>query len=218
MVVIGLTGSIGMGKSNAALALRKLGVPVHDADASVHRLLGPGGRAVKPVAEAFPGVLVAPENGRKPYIDRRRLGDMVFGDTAALRKLESILHPMVRRSSREFLAAAARRHQRVVVLDIPLLYESGSERTVDAVMVVSAPPALQRQRVMARPGMTEEKFRAIVARQVPDRVKRRRADFVVRTGSHRGATFRQIARILAEVKAGKVRPRHWPPHRLPPYF
>ena len=194
MIVVGLTGSIGMGKSNAALALRRLGIPVHDADGAVHALLGPGGRAVRQVAAAFPRALA----GNR--IDRKILGDLVFGDTLALRRLEAILHPMVRQSSRVFLAAAARRRDRVVVLDIPLLYESGSEKAVDAVIVVSAPKQVQRQRVLARRGMTEEKFRAILARQVPDTKKRRRADYVVTTGGHRGETFRQLKRIVGQLK------------------
>ena len=137
MIVVGLTGSIGMGKSNAATALRQLGIPVHDADAAVHTLLGPGGRAVAKVAEVFPQALAG------NWIDRKVLGDLVFGNTPALRRLEAILHPLVRKSSREFLAAAARRHAPIAVLDIPLLYESGGEKTVDAVIVVSAPRHIQ---------------------------------------------------------------------------
>jgi dephospho-CoA kinase len=199
MIVVGLTGSIGMGKSNAAHVLQRLGVPVHDADGAVHALMGPGGRAVRKVAEIFPQALA----GNR--IDRKVLGDMVFGDTPALRRLEAIIHPLVRQSSRAFLAAARRRRARIAVLDIPLLYESGSERSVDAVIVVSAPRQIQRQRVMARPGMTEEKFRAIVARQVPDAEKRRRADYVVLTGGHRGETFRQLKRIVGELSVRKFR-------------
>jgi dephospho-CoA kinase len=195
MIVVGLTGSIGMGKSNAAHVLRRLGVPVHDADGAVHKLMGPGGRAVRRVAEAFPQALA----GNR--IDRKLLGDLVFGDTPALRQLEAIIHPLVRQSSRAFLDAAARRRMRIVVLDIPLLYESGGDKAVDAVIVVSAPRQIQRQRVMARPGMTEEKFRAILARQVPDAEKRRRADYVVFTGGHRGETFRQLKRIVGQLGA-----------------
>lgn len=194
MIVVGLTGSIGMGKSNAAQVLRRLGVPVHDADAAVHRLMAPGGRAVHKVAEQFPQAL----SGNR--IDRKILGDLVFGDTPALRRLEGILHPLVRQSSRAFVAAAARRRLPVVVLDIPLLYESRGEKSVDLVIVVSAPRTIQRQRVLARPGMTEEKFRAILARQVPDVEKRRRADYVVLTGGHRGETYRQLRRIVDELK------------------
>jgi dephospho-CoA kinase len=170
-----------------------MGIPVHDADAEVHRLLGPGGRAVKPVGDAFPAALA----GNR--IDRKILGDQVFGDTPALRRLEGIIHPLVRRASRNFLRAAARRGVPLVVLDIPLLYESRGERTVDVVIVVSAPFLVQRQRVLARPGMTEAKFRAILARQVPDSEKRRRGDFVVRTGGHRGDTYRQLQRIVRRI-------------------
>jgi dephospho-CoA kinase len=195
VIIVGLTGSIGMGKSNAAHVLRRLGVPVHDADAAVHKLLGPGGRAVAKVAELFPRAL----SGNR--IDRKVLGDLVFGDTPALRRLEGILHPLVRQSSRAFVAAAARRRLPVVVLDIPLLYESRGEKSVDLVIVVSASKQVQRQRVMARAGMTEEKFRAILARQVPDVEKRRRADYVVLTGGHRGETYRQLRRIVEELKS-----------------
>ena len=201
MLVVGLTGSIGMGKSNAALALRQLGVPVHDADRAVHALMEPGGPAVRKVAEAFPQALA----GNR--IDRKILGDLVFGNTPALRRLERIIHPMVRRSSRAFLDAAARRGDKIAVLDIPLLYESRGEKTVDAVIVVSAPSHIQRQRVLARPGMVEEKFRAILARQVPDVEKRRRADFVVKTGGHRGETFRQLKRIVHRLKTHGLKRR-----------
>ena len=194
MIVVGLTGSIGMGKSNAAHVLRRLGVPVHDADGAVHALMGPGGRAVRKVAEVFPQALA----GNR--IDRKILGDLVFGDTPALRRLEAIIHPLVRQSSRAFLAAARRQRARIAVLDIPLLYESGGDKSVDAVIVVSAPKQIQRQRVMARPGMTDEKFRAILGRQVPDAEKRRRADYVVATGGHRGETFRQLKRIVRELR------------------
>ena len=194
MIVLGLTGSIGMGKSTAADMLRRMGVPVHDADASVHQLLGSGGRAVRPVAALFPEALAGDR------IDRKRLGDRVFGDTAALRKLESILHPLVRRSSQEFLASAARRRVPIVVLDIPLLFESGIEDTVDGVIVVSAPAAIQRQRVMRRPGMTEAKFRDILARQVPDSVKRRRATWVVQSGLGKGRTRQQLAHVIRDAR------------------
>jgi dephospho-CoA kinase len=199
MVIAGLTGSIGMGKSNAAMALRQLGVPVHDADAAVHGLLGPGGRAVGKVAALFPEAL------KGDRIDRKLLGDRVFGDTTDLRRLEAIVHPLVRQSSWAFVTAAARRRERLVVLDIPLLYESGAEKTVDVVIVVSAPPQIQRQRVLMRPGMTVEKFQAILSRQVPDVIKRRRADYVVRSGGHRGETFRQLKRIVRGLKSGNRR-------------
>jgi dephospho-CoA kinase len=211
MIVVGLTGSIGMGKSNAASVLRRLRVPVHDADAAVHRLLGPGGRAVRPVGAAFP------ESLREDRIDRKILGDLVFGDTPKLKRLEAILHPLVRRSSRAFLMSAALRRERLVVLDIPLLFESGGENAVDLVIVVSAPPRIQRQRVLARPGMSEPKFGAILARQVPDHEKRRRAQFVVRSGGHRGETFRQVRQIVDAIRKMKITGTHWPPRRQGPY-
>ena len=195
MIVIGLTGSIGMGKTNAAAALRRLGVPVHDADAAVHRLLGPGGRAVARVAALFPETLAGDR------IDRKKLGDSVFQDTKALRRLEGILHPLVRQSSGNFLNAARARREKLVVLDIPLLFETGVDQTVDAVIVVTAPAFVQRQRVLARKGMTPEKFAAILARQVPDAEKRRRADFVVTTGSTRAATLRQLRHAIALLRA-----------------
>jgi dephospho-CoA kinase len=204
MIVVGLTGSIGMGKSNAAAMLRRLRVPVHDSDRAVHDLLGYGGLAVAKVAQAFPQAL----NGNR--IDRKVLGDLVFGDTPALRRLEAIIHPLVRRSTRAFLAAARRRGEKIAVLDIPLLFETGGERLVDVIVVVSAPPQIQRQRVMARPGMTAEKFRSILARQVPDREKRRRADYVIATGGHLGDTLRQLRRAVRRMKVGsprRTRPR-----------
>lgn len=186
MRVIGLTGSIGMGKSTAAGQLRRLGIPVHDADAAVHRLLGPGGQAVPLVAEAFPGSL---NNGA---IDRQALGAQVFSDPSALKRLEAILHPLVRAEERRFLAEMKRRGQDLVVLDVPLLFETGGQNRCDGVIVVSAPAFLQKQRVMARPGMTQEKFRAILAKQMPDAEKRRRADVVIPTGRGRAASLQRL--------------------------
>ena len=200
MLIIGLTGSIGMGKSNAARMLCRLGLPVHDADAAVHRLLGPGGGAVRQVAALFPSALV---DGR---IDRKRLGDAVFGDLPALRKLEAVLHPMVRRSTQAFLDAAARRRAPVAVLDVPLLFENNLQRGVDRVIVTSAPPFIQRQRVLARRGMTVEKFNAILARQTPDRDKRRLADVVVKTGGSFGNTFRQLKGAVRRLRGLGHRP------------
>lgn len=195
MIILGLTGSVGMGKSTAAAMLRRLRVPVHDSDAAVHRLLAPGGAAVAAVGKVFPEA-----RGRNGGIDRAALGRRVFADPAALARLERILHPLVRQSQRRFLAQARARRLLLVVLDIPLLYETGGERGCDKVMVVSAPPYLQRARVMARPRMSEERFRAILRQQLPDSVKRRRADFVVPTGLGRAVTFRTLARILRGVR------------------
>ena len=206
MILVGLTGSIGMGKSTAAQALKRLGLPVHDADAAVHRLLAPGGGAVAAVLEAFPGV-ATPAGG----IDRGRLGARVFGDPAALKRLEAILHPRVRAAKRRFLAAAARRRQRLVVLDIPLLYETGGERECDAVLVVSAPAFLQRQRVLARPGMTGEKFRAILAKQMPDGEKRRRARHVVPTGLGRRFSLDRLRAALRVIDRRSRRLRRFHP-------
>jgi dephospho-CoA kinase len=196
VVILGLTGSIGMGKSTAAALLRRLGVPVHDADAAVHRLIGRGGGAVSAVAKAFPGV-AGPAG-----IDRQKLGAIVFDDPAALRRLEAILHPLVRQDERRFLRRMARRRVAVAVLDIPLLYESGAERRCDAVIVVTAPAFLQRARVLRRPGMSEAKLRAVLAKQMPDSEKRRRADFVVDTGQGRRATLRALAAIVRRLRQG----------------
>ena len=190
MIILGLTGSIGMGKTSAARALRRLGVPVHDADAAVHRLLGPGGKAVPEIQALF---TQAVENGA---VNRRTLGSIVFADPAALRRLESVLHPMVRKEEQGFLKRMRRRRKRLVVLDIPLLYETGGAARVDAVIVVSAPAILQARRVLARPGMTQQKFAQILQQQMPDAEKRRRADFVVSTGLGHDRSLRQLKRIV----------------------
>lgn len=189
-LVLGLTGSIGMGKSTAGRLLRRLGLPVYDADEAVHALLGPGGAAVAAVATAFPGVAA---NGA---IDRKKLGARVFGDAAALRRLEGILHPAARASARQFLRHQAQRRQLLAVLDIPLLFETGAERLCHAVVVVTAPAFVQRARVLARPDMSVARLQAIQARQMPDREKRRRAHFVVQTGLDKRHTLRQLATIV----------------------
>ena len=191
MIVLGLTGSIGMGKSTAAAMLRRLGVPVFDADLVVHRLLAPKGAAVSPVSATFPGV-----EAQAGGIDRARLGRRVFADSAALRRLEAILHPMVVVEQKRFLARSRARRERLVVLDIPLLFETGAERRCDYVVVVSASALVQKQRVMRRPGMTEIRLRAILQKQIPDYEKRRQADFVVPTGSSRHLTLRRLKSIV----------------------
>lgn len=193
MIVVGLTGSIGMGKSTASGMLRHLGLPVHDADAAVHRLLGRGGGAVAAVDAAFPGTT------RDGAIDRRTLGAMVFGDLAALRRLEKILHPLVARDRDRFLAVHRRARRRAVVLDIPLLLETGGERVCDLVLVLSAPAFLQRARVLARPGMSADRLARILAQQMPDAEKRRRADLVVPTGLGRAVTFRHLRRLVVSL-------------------
>lgn len=188
MIVVGLTGSIGMGKSTVAAMFRRLRVPVFDADAAVHALQAPGGAALPGIAAAFPGVVV------DGALDRAALGAAVFGDTPALRRLEAIVHPLVAAARTAFL----RRHRRagVVVLDIPLLFEGGGEGQCDVVAVVSASAAVQRARVLARPGMTADKFAAILARQVPDAVKRARADIVIPTGGTKAATSRAVRSLV----------------------
>ncbi len=190
MVVLGLTGSIGMGKSTTAGMFRYLGVPVHDADAAVHRLTGPGGAAVAAVAAEFPDAV------RDGAVDRRVLGARVFEDPAALDRLEAILHPLVRAEEKRFLDRHRRRRAPLVVLDVPLLFETGGEARCDAVVVVTAPAFLQRQRALRRPGMTEERLARVLARQMPDAEKRRRADFVVPTGLGRGFALRRVAEIV----------------------
>ena len=203
MVIFGLTGSIAMGKSTAAGMLRGLGVPVHDSDAAVHRLLARGGQAVPLVAKVFPSVV------RRGAVDRQALGALVFTNLEALSKLESLLHPLVSRQTLGFLKRCAMARSAVVVLDIPLLFETSAQRRCDATIVVSAPALVQRQRALARPGMTPDKLAGILARQVPDAVKRRQADFVVPTGLGLAVTLRGLKRV---VRLGRgMRGRHWPP-------
>ena len=202
MVILGLTGSIGMGKSTVAADFRRLRVAVHDADETVHALMAPGGAAFDQICQVFPGVR------SKVGIDRKRLGDLVFADMAALKKLEAILHPLVRKQKTEFLKRSALRRQNLVVLDVPLLFETGGEAKCDAVVVVTAPTFVQRARVMARPGMTTEKFESILAKQVPDLIKRRSADFVVQTGLGRIASLRKIRHIAHT--APFLKPNKWP--------
>jgi dephospho-CoA kinase len=199
MRVIGLTGSIGMGKSTTARMLRRLGVPLHDADAAVHRLTAPGGPAVAAIGARFPGVV--DETGA---VDRKRLGACVFGDTAALKDLEAILHPLVRDAERRFLQRARRARKAVVAIDIPLLFETGGENRCDAVWVASAPPTIQSQRVLRRPGMSRVRLEAIRARQIPDAVKRKRADLVIPTGLGMRFAWNRVVRGLARLKAPEL--------------
>jgi len=194
MVIVGLTGSIGMGKSTAAKMLRQMGVPVYDADAAVHALQAPGGIALPAIEAAFPGVVKA------GVLDRQALGQRVFGNKEALRRLEAIVHPLVGQRQRRFLRAAARRREKLVVLDIPLLFEGAGERRVDATLVVSAPAFLQRRRVLARPGMTDEKLAGILRQQVPDAVKRRKATVVIPTGLGLAPTRAALAKAVARLK------------------
>jgi dephospho-CoA kinase len=191
MFILGLTGSLGMGKSTTARFFAEEGVPVHDADAVVHRLYE--GEASAAIEAAFPGTTL----GGK--VDRTRLAARVLGDAAALARLEAIVHPLVQDAERRLIAEAKARGEKVAVLDIPLLFESGADRRVDAVVVVSAPPDVQSARVLERPGMTVEKLEAILARQMPDAEKRARADFVVDTSQGFDAARAQVRAILATV-------------------
>jgi len=195
LVVIGLTGSIGMGKSTTARFFEQAGVPVHDADSAVHRLYA---GAAAPIIEAeFPGVSGA------QGIDRAKLAKRVLNDLEALRRLEGIIHPLVRREEARFLDEAERAGAPIAVLDIPLLFETGADRRVDAVVVVTAPAEVQRARALGRTGMTEEKFQALLAKQMPDAEKRRRADFVVDTS--KGFDFAR-AQVHAILQAASTQP------------
>jgi dephospho-CoA kinase len=193
VIVLGLTGSIGMGKSTTAGLLREAGVPVHDADAAVAQFYAVGGEAVGPVGRGFPQAVVA------GAIDRERLSALVLGNPDALKRLEAIVHPLVRADRARFLERAGAQGAAVAVLDIPLLFEVGAQAEVDAVVVVSAPPAVQRERTLLRPGMTAEKFERILARQMPDADKRARADFVIDTGRGVEAAREQLAGVLDTV-------------------
>jgi len=192
MIILGLTGSIGMGKSVTSGLFAEAGAPVFDSDAAVHALYGPGGAAVAPVEAAFPGVT------RQGAVDRVALAARVVHDTEALHRLEALVHPLVEAERSRFLNGVS--PDAVVVFDVPLLFETGGDAQVDATVVVSAPPDVQRQRVLARPGMTEAKFAAIAAKQMPDAEKRARADFVVDTGRGLETARRQVLDILEEVR------------------
>jgi dephospho-CoA kinase len=193
-MIIGLTGSIGMGKSTVAAMLREMGVPVFDADAEVHRLQGPGGALVGAIEAAFPG---STTNGA---VDRAKLRASVFGDDAAIARLEAIVHPAVAAARADFLG---RHGDALVVFDVPLLFETGGDAKVDRVVVVSAPEAVQSTRVLARPGMTLETFEAILARQTPDAEKRARADFVIETDTGLDETRAQVRAVIACVTGGE---------------
>ncbi len=192
MIVIGLTGSIGMGKSTTARFFREAGVPVHDSDEAVHRLYA--GKAAPLIEAAFPGTV------KDGVVDRALLGSRILGDAAALKTVERIVHPLVRADADAFLAEHRAAGRKLAVLDIPLLFETGGEGRVDRIVVVSAPADIQRERVLARPGMSVEKFEAILAKQVPDAEKRKRADFVVESGGGLEAARAAVEAIVAELK------------------
>ena len=189
MILLGLTGSVGMGKSTTAAMFSARGIPVFDSDATVHRLYR--GKAVAAVEAAFPGVT------RDGAIDREALGRQVIGELAAMKQLEAIVHPLVRAERERFVVIARQAGAGIAVLDVPLLYETGGDAAVDAVVLVSAPKAVQKARVLARPGMTEARFEAIVAKQMPDAEKRRRARFVIETGDGLEAAERQVEAVIA---------------------
>ncbi|MBU1377319.1 MAG: dephospho-CoA kinase [Alphaproteobacteria bacterium] len=195
MKIIGLTGSIGMGKSTTAAMFREAGIPIYDADAEVHAAYDVGGAAVEPVGAAFPGVV---KDGR---VDREELRKRVLGDPEALGRLNAIVHPIVGRARVDVFARAEAAGADMVILDVPLIYETGGEKNMHKVIVVSAPAEMQRQRVLAREGMTPERLDAILAQQVPDAEKRRRADYVIDTGKGLEAAREQVRAIIADLRA-----------------
>jgi len=195
MIVLGLTGGIGMGKSTADAAFRRAHIPVFDADSAVHRMQGRGGKAVRAIAEAFTGTV------RDGEVDRVALRQAVLGKPDALTRLEGILHPMVRQEEQAFVARARRHGSRAVVLDIPLLLETGGDKRVDKIIVVSAPRAVQIQRIRARRRMSDADVKAVIARQMPDAAKRKRADVVIKTGLSRNASLKALSRLIREVLA-----------------
>jgi len=201
LIVIGLTGSIGMGKSTTAAMFREAGAPVYDADAAVADLYSKGGAAVEPVGDAFPGVV------KDGAIDREALRQRVLGDPEALKRLNAIVHPLVAQDRVGFFARAEADGADIVVLDIPLLFETGGHANMDAVVVASAPEAQQRERVLARPGMTPERFDAILAQQMHDAEKRARAHFVVDTGRGLEPARQQVAEIMATLRDPQFKPR-----------
>lgn len=201
MILLGLTGSIGMGKSTTAQVFREAGVPVYDADAEVHASYAPGGACVEPVGAAFPGVV------KDGAVDREALRQAVLGQPEELKRLNSVVHPIIGALRRTFFDEAQAAGADLVVLDIPLLFEGGGERGMDAVAVVTAPLEMQRERVLQREGMTAERFGAILAHQMPDAEKRARADFVIDTSRGLEPVRRQVDEILAVMRDPQRRPK-----------
>lgn len=199
MLLVGLTGSIGMGKSETAKMFAKLGIPVYDADAAVHAIYEKGGAAVEPLRAEFPDAIV------DDAVDRVKLSKLVLNNKDELKKLEAIVHPLVGATQLQFLKDASDAKAPMAVLDIPLLYETGGEARVDAVVVVSAPADVQRARVLERPGMAIEKFEQILAKQVPDADKRAKADFVVETDKGLDHAFEQVQRITEDLKSWEAK-------------
>jgi dephospho-CoA kinase len=190
MIVIGLTGSIGMGKSTVAAQCARLGAKSLSSDDVVHKLMQPGGRAFSKVSAEFPEAVMDKK------IDRKRLGEIVFNDSEKLKKLESILHPLVRDTEEKFARAVRAKGAKIVVFDIPLLFETGGDKRMDLSLVATAPAFIQAQRVLARPNMSREKFSAILRKQMPDAEKRKRADFIIHTGLGKAASMRQIKLMM----------------------
>ncbi len=204
MITIGLTGSIGMGKSATAAMFAEEGVPVYDADAEVHKLQAKGGGAVRAIEAAFPGVV------KDGAVDRQTLGEQVFGDPEALNRLNGIIYPMLGSGRAAFFADAEARGCDMVVLDIPKLFETGGDARMDAVFVVSAPEAVQRERVLARPGYSETRLAGILANQMPDAEKRAGADFVIDTSQGFEHAREQVRRVIAAIRAGDWKRRQSP--------
>ncbi len=204
MIVIGLTGSIGMGKTTAATMLQQLGVPVHDADQEAHDLQQPGSAAILAIGAAFPYYEHPELYGKKVegvrHIQRKEMVKIVLADMEKLATLEGILHPLVREAQNKFILKSKKMGQEIVALDVPLLFETGGDEFVDVTIVVSAPFHIQEKRVMERPGMDEEKFNAILERQMPDSEKCERADYVLQTGLGRAETMNELKKILTEIK------------------
>ena len=205
LIRLALTGSIGMGKSTTAAMFAEEGVPVWDADAAVARLYGPGGAAVEKIAALAPGCVADGPDGR--FVDRAALRRAVTEDPALIAKLEAVVHPLVGEHRARFLERTRAAGADIALCDIPLLFETGGDAAFDSVIVVTAPPDVQRRRVLARPGMTEETFRTIMAKQMPDAEKRARADFVIDTGAGMDAARARVREILAALRAGKLSER-----------
>ncbi|MAI12783.1 MAG: dephospho-CoA kinase [Rhodospirillaceae bacterium] len=193
MIVLGITGSIAMGKSTASTMLSHLNNPIHDADKTVHELMSVNGKAYNEIAKSFP------ETIQVDGVDRTKLGHEVFGNPEKLKQLENILHPLVREARKRFFEQQNRYKKRLVILDVPLLYETGGDKDCDKVLVVSAPYFIQKQRALARHGMTQTKFQDILKRQLPDHEKRRRADFIVPTGLGKAHTYRALQRLIRDL-------------------
>lgn len=191
MKIVALTGSIGMGKSTTSAMFKDLGVPIWDADAAVHRLYAPEGAAIPPIQALIPDAI------GQDGVDRDILTGKILQDPGLLKQIEAIVHPLVGKDRADFLAAARQRGEPLVLVDVPLLFETGGEAYVDAVIVVSCPPDMQRARVLARPGMTMEKFHSILARQTPDEIKRAKSDFVIDTGLGLDAAREQVGKVYS---------------------